>query len=292
MGTYKPGDSYYGFFSTQHSVTRLLSNADATPTSTVYHNGTSDASFSINVTSIATGMYRMTGLIPAGYAAGDKVNILASGAVSGIVGANQVDAFILDSKRAADYVDTNGRVDVINIGGTAATSVLETRVANVINTSVPTNFNLFSIDGSGWVNVSGILGSNASSVIDQIANDASPVFDVPTNFTSLVIDTDGRVDLSKILGTNASSLIKTIADDASPSIDVPVNFTSLSIDPSGWVTVSGILGINATSAISDAASISVSSSFDVPVNFTSLEIDSSGHVRTGRSFGAVSLEPI
>ena len=232
MGTYKPGDSYYGFFGMQHSVTRVLSNADATPTSTVYHNGTSDASFSITVTGIATGIYRMTGLIPVAYSAGDKVNILSSGAVSGIVGAAQVDAFVLDSKRAADYVDTNGRVDVINIGGTAATSVLETRVANVLNTSVPTNFHLLSIDTNGRVDVTGILGINASSAISSIVGDATVTIDVPANFTSLDIDSSGWVTVGKIEGLDATDAIDI---QVSSQFDIPVNFTSLEIDSNGHV---------------------------------------------------------
>lgn len=100
--SYKPADSYYGEFTTQNPTTGAITAATGTPVATATHNGVDDGTFALTVGSLATGRYKITGTIPAGYAAGDVVQISVSATVSGVAGGAVVDAFVLDGKRVAD----------------------------------------------------------------------------------------------------------------------------------------------------------------------------------------------
>lgn len=123
--SYKPADSYYKLFTTSSPSTGAAVNADSLPTATANHNGADDSSFTLTVTNVDTGRYKITGTIPSGYSSGDVVNIEVSATVSAIAGKAIVDTFVLDANRVGDIpslilrnstyklnTDTSGNVTV------------------------------------------------------------------------------------------------------------------------------------------------------------------------------------
>jgi len=106
--SYKPGDSYYKEFVTSNPTTGAAVNADSLPTATANHNGTDDGSFTLTVTNIDTGRYKITGTIPSGYAAGDVLNVSVVATVSAVVGKAIVDTQVLDAFRLADLASGTG----------------------------------------------------------------------------------------------------------------------------------------------------------------------------------------
>ena len=95
---YDPGSSYYKEFATANPTTGAAQNADSLPTATANHNGTDDGSFTLTVTNVATGRYKITGTVPSGYAAGDVVNVSVAATVSSVAGVAIVDTQILNVK--------------------------------------------------------------------------------------------------------------------------------------------------------------------------------------------------
>jgi hypothetical protein len=83
MKQLKASGSYCGLFCTQRFDTGAATDADSTPTATANKNGIDDGSFTLTVTKIDTGRYKVTGTVPAGYTAGDSVIILKARAANG-----------------------------------------------------------------------------------------------------------------------------------------------------------------------------------------------------------------
>jgi hypothetical protein len=110
--SYKPGDSYYGEFTTSRFDTGAATNADSLPVATATHNGADDGSFTLTVANLDTGRYKVTGTIPSGYASGDSVQISVAAAVNSVTGKAVIADFQLDSKRLSDLIDTNGFLKV------------------------------------------------------------------------------------------------------------------------------------------------------------------------------------
>lgn len=107
--SYKPGDSYVRVITT-NSSTGAAVNADSLPTAQLVRNGTVDASVTVTVTNLATGVYACSCTIPATYAAGDMVQLVVNATVGGVAGVASYEVQQLDSKRLADITDANGRV--------------------------------------------------------------------------------------------------------------------------------------------------------------------------------------
>jgi hypothetical protein len=95
---YRPGDPYYGEFVTSVFSTGAAADADSLPVATANKNGTDDGAFTLTVTKIDTGRYKVTGTIPAGYAVGDVVNVSVAATVATVAGKGVVDSFVLDTK--------------------------------------------------------------------------------------------------------------------------------------------------------------------------------------------------
>ncbi len=110
MKVLKSGGSYYGEFITSRADTGAATDADSTPTATATKNGTDDGTFSLTVTKIDTGRYKITGTVPA-YTAGDIVQISAAATVNSVAGKGIVDEFVVVSARpgidaiSADLID-------------------------------------------------------------------------------------------------------------------------------------------------------------------------------------------
>ncbi len=99
---YKPGDTYWGSFTTQRFDTGAATDADSLPTASLRHNGTVDGAVTLTVANTGTGTYSVTGTIPVGYAAGDSVQIEVAATVNSVAGAATIDSFVLDSARVGD----------------------------------------------------------------------------------------------------------------------------------------------------------------------------------------------
>jgi len=102
---YKPGDPYYGEFTTCRFDTGAATDADAPPTAIATRNGVDDLAFSLTVTKIDTGRYKLAGTIPGTYASGNAVQICANATVGGVAGKSVIDGFVLDGKRISDLND-------------------------------------------------------------------------------------------------------------------------------------------------------------------------------------------
>lgn len=99
MKVQKANESYYGEFCTQRFDTGAATDADSTPSATANKNGVDDASFSLTVTKIDTGRYKISGTVPAGYSAGDTVLISVAATVNSVAGKGVVDQFQVVSAR-------------------------------------------------------------------------------------------------------------------------------------------------------------------------------------------------
>jgi hypothetical protein len=106
--SYKPSDAYYKEFTTASPSTGAAQDADSLPTATANHNGTDDGSFSLTVTNLDTGRYKISATIPGGYARGDVVNVTVAATVATVAGKACVDTFVIDSKRVGDLNDLGG----------------------------------------------------------------------------------------------------------------------------------------------------------------------------------------
>lgn len=169
--SYRPGDAYYGEFTTCSSATGGAQNADAVPVATATRNGADDASFILTVTNLDPGRYRVSGTIPASYARGDSLQVSVAATVGGVAGKAVVDSLVLDSKRVGDLADYAG-------ADTAGTATLLGRLSSQRAT------NLDNLDAS--------VASRAPTSL------------LPPNLTNLAIDPAGRVDLGKWLGNVVS----------------------------------------------------------------------------------------
>jgi len=116
--SYKPSDSYYGEFTTQNFNTGVATDASSLPVATATQNGTDDATFTLTVTNMDTGRYKITGTIPAGYSSGDSVQISVAATVGGVSGKAVIDSFVIDSQRNSDL---NTSLDIIT--GTDGTTL-------------------------------------------------------------------------------------------------------------------------------------------------------------------------
>lgn len=103
---YKPLSSFFCEFITTNPLTGTVQNADSLPVAIAVKNGNDDASFSLTVTNIDTGRYKVTGTVPSSYSAGDRVQIVVSATISGISGKAIIDNFQIDTKYESDtYAD-------------------------------------------------------------------------------------------------------------------------------------------------------------------------------------------
>lgn len=94
----KASSSYFAEFCTQRFDTGAATDADATPTATATKNGSDDGAFSLTVTKIDTGRYKITGTVPA-YTAGDLVQISVAATVNSVSGKAVIDEFQIVSAR-------------------------------------------------------------------------------------------------------------------------------------------------------------------------------------------------
>ena len=101
--SYVAGGAYAAGFATSQFSTGAAMNADALPVATATRNGTDDAGFVLIVANLATGRYKVTGTVPAGYAVGDAVQVSVTAMVDGVAGCGVVDSFVAgEAERGTD----------------------------------------------------------------------------------------------------------------------------------------------------------------------------------------------
>jgi hypothetical protein len=108
------GGNYYAEFTTANPTTGAAQDADSLPVATATHNGTDDATFTLTVTHMDTGRYKVTGTVPGGYAAGDYVQVSVAATVATVAGKGVIDDFMV-----APAAGTGGLPYVILADGVA-----------------------------------------------------------------------------------------------------------------------------------------------------------------------------
>lgn len=177
--SFKAGDAYYQEFTTANPTTLAAQNADSLPVATANHNGTDDAGFTLTVTNLDTGRYKISGTIPAGYVAGDVVNVTVAATVATVNGKVPVDSFQLDSRRFADVTNAFGVIsdvrysvgvavsnyDLVLAGATANTVTLPALDAssNAIPDSQQYQFTVWQVVGGTGVNQLIVLTTNTAA---------------------------------------------------------------------------------------------------------------------------------
>jgi len=180
MQFYRPGDSYYGEFTTARFDTGAAANATGDPIATATKNGVDDDAFVLTVVNIDTGRYKITGTVPAGYVAGDRIQVSVSATVNAVAGKGVVDAFQVAS--AASGIPILHTDSKVLLGGTTHTAAVIPTVTDVstktgytligdydaaktaaqagtaLSNIVWTNARAALID---WLNISGLVASKA-----------------------------------------------------------------------------------------------------------------------------------
>lgn len=100
----KPGDAFAFQFVTTDDA-GALTDADSLPTGTIVRNGTDDATPTVTVANVSTGVYRASGTLPGTYAAGDVVQVRLNATVGAVASGGTESLGVLDSKRVGDLND-------------------------------------------------------------------------------------------------------------------------------------------------------------------------------------------
>ena len=263
---YKPGDSYYKEFTTSDPTSGAARNADSTPVATANHNGIDDSTFVLTVTNIDTGRYKITGTVPAGYAAGDVVNTSIAATVNSVAGKIAIDTFMVDTKRVSNLNDIASS-SIVSGGAIATSSGAVSNVTTVTN-SVTSNV-------TQWA---GSTVSGTPPTTSAIASaTASAILATPANL--LATDSSGRVILQPTQTGVTIPTVTTVTNTVPANViewnssTLPTFASTISANVTQWAgsTVSGTPPT--TSAI---ASATASAILATPANL--LVTDSSGRV--------------
>ena len=100
---FKPGDTFEGWLTTATFATGAT-NADSLPIGALKHNGATDGAVPVTVTAITAGVYRLTGTLGA-YSSGDRVSLVATFPMGGLVFNETLWTNIVDTKRVGDLND-------------------------------------------------------------------------------------------------------------------------------------------------------------------------------------------
>jgi hypothetical protein len=100
---YKPGDAYTKSF-TISDATGAASDADSTPTGTLYVNGAANGA-TVTITKPATGVYKAAATIPSNLTVGDTVELLIAATIDTVAAKAFVDAVRLVAFDSTDATD-------------------------------------------------------------------------------------------------------------------------------------------------------------------------------------------
>ena len=178
------GDTVTVDFTTHDPTTGAAMSAGVLPTGVLVRNGVDTAEV-VTVTNKAVGIYRAAVTIPAGYAAGDEVQIRIAATVNAIAGNAAVWGDTLDTVRSGEVATT------IGVAGAGLTALGDARLANldaaVSTRSVYAGGAVASVTGDvgGKVlggGVSAITGTGAR-VVDAAGNNVAPAGTALSNAT-------------------------------------------------------------------------------------------------------------
>lgn len=219
---YKPSDSYYKEFTTQRFDTGVVTDADSLPSASATKNGTADGSFSLTVTNLATGHYKVDGTVPGGYVTGDVVNITASATVNSVAGKQVVDTFIIDSSRNADLstkIDSDAVLVNANHTKTQSDVALNATGTSVDNLST-------KIDSDAVINDANHVKTQSDIALVAAGGDATEAKqDIIINDIAVV---STKIDSDAVL--NDANHVKTQSDVALNATSTSVSNLSIKID--------------------------------------------------------------
>ena len=121
MGLVQPGASLTIRRGTYDPATGESKNADSTPTAQMFRNGTLDGTVAFVVSNVGTGRYSYAFTIPAGYAIGDLVEVIATATVDGRTASATVYSEVLST--AGDIVSVLGTALSETTAGNLATNL-------------------------------------------------------------------------------------------------------------------------------------------------------------------------
>lgn len=177
-----PGETYRGQFAVHRIDTGAASDADSLPTAAAYKNGTLDGAYTITVTNITTGLYKVSGAVPSGYVVGDTIEVAVSYAVNAV---SQVQCLPLNK------VDAGYHADISFIQDTAAEEYSVTWFKNGVRVTSGITLPLIQVvkrlDGTDLV---------ASTAMTQIGSTGSYKYDEATNLVG-----DGQAALCLVTAT-------------------------------------------------------------------------------------------
>jgi len=235
-----PGQTYYGEFTTRSLSTGAAADADSTPVATANKNGTDDAAFILTVAKVGTGRYSVSGTVPSGYAAGDRVHVSVAATIGGVAYVEVIDGF------QVGYLPVN----TVQVGGATASvlpaSTIPTAEENAaaVAEAAP-DFGVFPAES--LVNAptgSGGSGSGARSVTLTV-NDGTNTLEGATVRLSLAAETyvvttnvNGQAALSLDDGTWTVTITKPLYSFTPTTLVVSAttthtySMTAMSITPS------------------------------------------------------------
>ncbi|HWB13341.1 MAG TPA: hypothetical protein VG826_29215 [Pirellulales bacterium] len=205
----RSGQSITVLFTTRVFATGVGTDADSTPTGTLYVNGTANAA-TVTVTHISTGLYKAAVTLPT-LAIGDEVELLIAATVSSI------------SDSAVVWADTKD-LAIDSSGGAAVSVGTGTGQINLSSGKAPATLASTDVTGNVPADAKAINAVSTSSVTTVNANLGTTQ---PVGFT----------------GTGASALVKGDATDiggttaASATIGTVTNLTNAGPDTSGTTTL-------------------------------------------------------
>ena len=141
-----PGDSYVKRFTTADPTTGAAANADSLPVATAAFAGSGAGSMALTVTNISTGLYEITGTVPAGRLSGDTLNVSVAATVGGIAG-----VAVVDTQQVAELADALRPEQVLRVVLAAVAGKLSgsgTSTVTVRDTADSKNRIVATVDGS------------------------------------------------------------------------------------------------------------------------------------------------
>ena len=95
-----PGDSYVKRFTTSDPSTGAARDADSLPVATAALSGSGTGAMALTVANVSTGLYEITGTVPAGRKSGDVLNVSVAATVNAVAG-----VAVVDTQMVVELVD-------------------------------------------------------------------------------------------------------------------------------------------------------------------------------------------
>lgn len=260
----KSGQSVTVIFTTRHPASGAPTDADATPTGTLYVNGTANAA-TVTVTNITTGRYKAAVTLPA-LNAGDVVSLIAAATVASATGEEVLWEAVADTVRLSDGVTcadaTAAKDDLANAtdGLGALKTAIETRstltAANVwdyalasagAETTIGGRIKAFittlvygaPLDAAGVRGAVGLAAANLDTQLGAIAEHTNTLDTATGTLTlsfRLLLDTNGD-GVADVPAVGMSGVLCHLFSDAAKTTKIRGDATTNSL---GWVYWHGL----------------------------------------------------